>query len=70
MKPCELAAKAAGTEHVNFTFLGLLFLPEDCAAWLLGGRADRPANVFEASTGLFLLLTGREPPIEAALDWL
>ena len=31
---------------------------------------DGPANVFEASAGLFLLLTGREPSFEAALGWL
>ena len=31
---------------------------------------DGPVNVFEASAGLFPLLTGREPPFEAALDWL
>ena len=31
---------------------------------------DGPANIFKASTGLFPLLTGREPPFEAALDWL
>ena len=31
---------------------------------------DGPANVFEASAGLFPLLTGREPPFESALDWL
>ena len=31
---------------------------------------DGPANVFEASEGLFPLLTSQEPPFEAALDWL
>ena len=31
---------------------------------------DGPVNVFEASEGLFPLLTGREPPVEAALDFL
>ena len=69
-KPCERAAKAAGTEHVNLACRDLAFLPADCAAWLLGRTADGPANVFEASAGLLPLLTGREPPFEAALDWL
>ena len=45
-KPCETTAKAARTEHVNFDCRGLAFLPADCAAWLLGRTADRPANVF------------------------
>ena len=49
---------------------GLEFLPADCAAWLLRNTADRPVNVFEASAGLFSLLTGRDPPFETALDWL
>ena len=39
-------------------------------AWLIGSTADRPTNVFEASVGLFPLLTGRGPPFEAALEWL
>ena len=39
-------------------------------SWLLGSTADRPTNVFEASAGLFSLLTGRYPPFEAAFDWL
>ena len=69
-KPYERAAKAAGTDHVNLTFQGLAFLPADCAVLLLGREADGPANVFEASAGLFPLLTGQEPPFEAALDWL
>ena len=38
--------------------------------WLLGREADGPANVSKASAGLSPLLTGREPPFEAALDWL
>ena len=69
-KPCEQAEKAAGMEHLNLACWGLAFLPADCAAWLLGRTADRPANVFEASAGLFPLLTGRELPFEADLDWL
>ena len=38
--------------------------------WILWREADGPINVFEASTGLSPLLTGREPPLEEALDWL
>ena len=69
-KTCECATKAAGTDHVNLSCRGLAFLPADCAAWLLGREADGPANAFKASAGLYLLLTGREPPFEVALDWL
>ena len=69
-KPCEQAEKAAGMEHLNLACWGLAFLPADCAAWLLGRTADRPANVFEASAGLFPMITGREPPFEAKLEWL
>ena len=49
---------------------GLAFLPVDCVAWLLGREANGPVNVFEASAGLSPLLNGREPPFEAALDFL
>ena len=69
-KPCERAAKAAGIDHINFACRGLAFIPTDCAAWVLGRCMDGPVNVFEALTGLFPLLTGREPPFEADLDWL
>ena len=69
-KPCKRVAKAAGTKHVNLACRGLAFLPSDCAAWILGREADGPANVFRASAGLLPLLTGQEPPFEAALDWL
>ena len=69
-KPCKRAAKEAGTDHINLACLGLKFLPADCAACLLGVSMDGPVNVFEASAGLFLLLTSQEPPFEAALDWL
>ena len=31
---------------------------------------DGPANVSKVLAGLFPLLAGREPPFEAALDWL
>ena len=58
-KTCEQTAKAAGTDHVNLACRGLAFLPEDCAAWILGRTADGPANVFEASVGLFPMLTGQ-----------
>ena len=67
-KPCERAAKAAGIDHITMACRGLAFLPTECAAWLLGRCMDGPVNVFEASAGLFPLLTGREPPFEAALD--
>ena len=69
-KPCERAAKAAGTDHINLACRGLAFVPSDCATWLLGREADGPVNVFEASAGLFPMLTGQDPPFEAALDWL
>ena len=69
MKPCEWAANAAGIDHINLACQGLAFLPTYCAAWVLRSTADGPANISEASAGLFPLLTGREPPFEAALDW-
>ena len=69
-KPCERAAKAAGIDQINLACWGLAFLPTDCAAWVLGRCMDGPVNVFEASAGLFLLLTGQEPPFEAALNFL
>ena len=69
-KPCESAAKAARDDHLNLACRGLAFLPTDYAAWLLGREADGPVNVFKASAGLFPLLNGREPPFEAALDFL
>ena len=37
---------------------------------MLGITVDGLANVFEALAGLFPPLTGREPPFEAALDFL
>ena len=46
------------------------FAPSDCAACLLQRDAGGPLNVFEASKGLFPLLTGQEPPFEEAIDWL
>ena len=54
---------------------GLVFtvvdiFPPDCASWILRREVVGPINVFEALTGLFPLLTGREPPFEEALDWL
>ena len=67
-KPCERAAKLAGTNHINLACRGLVFVPSDCAAWLLGGEADGPVKVFEASAGPFPLLNGREPPFQAAID--
>ena len=69
-KPCERATKAAGTEQVILARRGLAFLPGDSVTWLLGRTADGPANILESSAGLFPLMTGREPPFEAALDWL
>ena len=55
---------------MNFACQGFAFVPADCAAWLLGRTVDGPANVFKVSTGLFPLITGREAPFDAALDWL
>ena len=69
-KPCERAAKATGTDHINLACRGLAFLPADCAAWLIGVSMDEPANVIESSAGLFPLLNGQEPPFEAALNFL
>ena len=69
-KPHERAAKAVGIDHINLACRGLAFLPTDFAAWLLGVSMDGPVNIFEASAGLLPLLTGREPPFEAALDFL
>ena len=69
-KPCKRASKAAGEESLKLACRGLAFLPVKGAAWLLGREADGPVNVFEASAGLFPLLNGRAPPIEASLDFL
>ena len=49
---------------------GVGIVPSDCADWLLGREADGPVNVFKSSKCMFRMLTGREPPFEAALDWL
>ena len=67
MKPYDWAVR---TNHFNLACRGMAFFPYDFAAWILRGEADRPGNVFEASTGLFPILTGRDPPFEAALNWL
>ena len=69
-KPCKRDAKLSETECVDLSCRGLMFVPPDCASWLLRREADRPINVFEALTGLLPLLTGREPPLEESLDWL
>ena len=66
-KPCE---RAVWTEPVNLACWNMAFFTADCTAWILGREADGPVNIFEASTGLFPMLTGRETPFEAALDWL
>ena len=66
----KLFERAVGTNHVNLAFRGLALFPADCAAWLIRSEADKRVNVFEASTGLFPMLTGQEPPFEAAIDWL
>ena len=68
--PCKRAVKSAGTEYVDLDLWGLTFIPPDCASWLLRREAGGPLNVFEASTGLSPLLTGRETPFEEALNWL
>ena len=57
-KPYKRSAKLAGTEYVDLDLRGLTFVPPYCAYWILQREADRPLNVFEASTGLFPLLTG------------
>ena len=69
-KPYERAAKPAGTEYLDLDFWGLTFVPPDCASWLLQWEVDGSLNVFKASTDLFPLIMGREPPFEEALDWL
>ena len=61
--------KSAGTEYVDLACQGLMFIPPDCASWLLWREMDGPLNIFEALTGLFPLLTGQETPFEEALDW-
>ena len=68
-KPCERATKAAETDYIDLACRGLAFIPSDCAAWLLRREAYGIVNVFEASAGLFPILTGQDPPFEAALDW-
>ena len=69
-KLCKRASKSAETEYVDLSFRGLTFVPPDYAPWILWREADRPLNVFEASTGLFPLITSQEPPFEESLDWL
>ena len=69
-KPCHRAVKTAGTEYVELACRGLTFVPPDYASWILQREAYRPLNIFEASKGLFYLLTSREPPFEEDLDWL
>ena len=56
-KPRERAVKTVGTEYVDLDFQGLIFVPLDCTAWILRREADGPSNVFEASKGLFPLIT-------------
>ena len=70
MNPCKRDMKSVGTDYVDLAFRGLMFVPLDCTYWLLRKEADGPLNVFEALTGLFPLLTVREPPFEEALEWL
>ena len=48
----------------------MAFFPTDCAAWILWREYGGPINVFEASKGMFPMITGREPLFEADLDWL
>ena len=69
-KPCKRAVKSVGTEYVDLACRGVMFVPQDCASWLLRRDADGHVNVFELSKGLFPLLTGREPRFKEALDWL
>ena len=58
MNPCKRAEKWAGTYYVVLACRGLAFLPLDCASWLLGRESYVPVNFFEASTGLFPMLSG------------
>ena len=51
--------RAVGTDHVNLDCRGMALFPVDCVDWLLEKEADVPVNVFEASTGLFPMITGR-----------
>ena len=39
-KPCERAAKSAGTEYVNLAWQGLDLFPLDFTAWILWREAD------------------------------
>ena len=48
----------------------MTFVPLDCATWILGREADGPLNIFDASRGVFPMITDREPPFKEALDWL
>ena len=57
-KPCKRDVKSAETEYVDLDCQKLTFPPPDCASWILRREADGPLNVFEASAGLFPLLTG------------
>ena len=67
MKPYDWAV---GTNHFNLACRGMAFFPSDYAAWILRREVDGPINVFETSAGLLPMLTSRDPPSEAALDWL
>ena len=68
--PCERAKKTAGKDYFDLACRGLTFAPPDCAVWVVEQEADGPLNVFKASKGLSLLLTGREPTPNEALNWL
>ena len=64
-EPCK---RAVGPYHIQLACRGMAFFPSDCMAWLLRREADGTFNVFDASAGLFPMLTSREPPFEVALD--
>ena len=70
MKSYERGGKTAGADYFDLAFRGLTFVYPYCAAWILDRETDIPLNVFEASKGLFPMLTGQDPPFEEAIDWL
>ena len=68
--PRKRARKTAGLEYLDLACQGLTFFPLECVSWLLETYEDRPMNIYAASSGLFHMLTGREPFFKEALNWL
>ena len=66
--PCNRAVKTAGKDYFYLAFQGLTSVPLNCAACMLQREVDGPLNIFDASKGLFSLLTIREPSFEDSLD--